>query len=171
MGKVLSGNLANRRGDTVMKLDGKQIIHSNRRNVWKQLNDPVVLQECIPGCKEFTGSVDEGFQAVVTQKIGPVKATFRSTISLSDIDPGNSYTIIGEGKGGAAGFARGSVRIALNDVPDGTELTYDADAKIGGKLAQLGSRLVRGVAKKLSAQFFKRFSELVENNQDGNNTS
>ena len=150
-----------------MKLDGKQIIHSNRWTVWSNLNDPAVLKQCIPGCKEFTGSVEEGFQAVVTQKIGPVKATFRGTISLSDIDPGNSYIINGEGKGKAAGFARGSVRVTLSDVPEGTELAYDADAKIGGKLAQLGSRLVRGVAKKLSARFFENFAELVADGQEG----
>ncbi|MCY4543046.1 MAG: carbon monoxide dehydrogenase subunit G [Rhodobacteraceae bacterium] len=146
-----------------MKLDGKQLIRAKRHTVWEKLNDPDVLKQCIPGCREFTGSSEEGFEAVVTQKIGPVKATFRGMISLSDVEPGRSYTINGEGKGGAAGFARGSVKVLLTDLPEGTELAYDADARIGGKLAQLGSRLVGGVSKKLTAQFFDKFGEIVEN--------
>jgi len=129
--------------------------------VWQALNSAEVLQSCIPGCTEMTGSVAEGFEAVVTQKIGPVKATFHGAIALSNIIENESYHITGEGKGGAAGFAKGGAVVRLADVEGGTELSYTVEAKVGGKLAQLGSRLVDGVAKKLADQFFENFGEAV----------
>ncbi len=145
-----------------MKLEGSRVINASRAEVWDGLNDTEVLKTCIPGCSEFLGSVDEGFTARVTQKIGPVKATFNSVITIDEIDAPNSYRLCGEGKGGAAGFARGSARVNLMDHEDGTVLAYTVDAKIGGKLAQLGSRLVGGVARKLSDRFFATFQDEVE---------
>ncbi|MXU66100.1 CoxG family protein [Oceanomicrobium pacificus] len=145
-----------------MELKGTRTIAADRQTVWAALNDPEVLKACIPGCSELTGSPEDGFAAVVTQKVGPVKATFKGAVSLSEIDAPNSYVISGEGKGGAAGFAKGSAKVALSDVADGTELAYDVDAKVGGKLAQLGSRLIDGFAKKMADQFFENFQTQIE---------
>ena len=145
-----------------MELKGSRTIGATRQTVWAALNDPEVLKACIPGCEELTGSAEEGFEAKVTQKIGPVKAKFTGLVELSNVVPGESYTIGGEGKGGAAGFAKGSADVALADVEDGTELTYDVDAKVGGKLAQLGSRLIDSFSKKMADQFFTKFQEVVE---------
>ncbi|QDL91920.1 carbon monoxide dehydrogenase subunit G [Paroceanicella profunda] len=145
-----------------MELNGSRTIAADRATVWAALNDPDVLRACIPGCSELTGSPDEGFEATVTQKVGPVKATFKGAVTLSDIVEGESYTISGEGKGGAAGFAKGGARVSLADVEGGTELSYVVDAKVGGKLAQLGSRLIDGFAKKMADQFFERFQTAVE---------
>ncbi|WP_118133878.1 CoxG family protein [Oceanicella sp. SM1341] len=145
-----------------MELNGSRTIAADRATVWAALNDPDVLRACIPGCSELTGSPDEGFEATVTQKVGPVKATFKGAVTLSDIVEGESYTISGEGKGGAAGFAKGAAKVSLAEVPEGTELTYVVDAKVGGKLAQLGSRLIDGFAKKMADQFFERFQTAVE---------
>jgi len=110
----------------------------------------------------MTGSPEEGFEAKVTQKVGPVKANFAGAITLSDIVVGESYTITGEGKGGAAGFAKGGAKVKLTDVEGGTELAYEVDAKIGGKLAQLGSRLIDSFAKKMADDFFDRFKTALE---------
>jgi len=118
---------------------------------------------CIPGCEELTGSPEEGFQALVKQKVGPVKATFRGEVVLSDVVPGTSYTISGEGKGGVAGFAKGGAQVRLSDAEGGgTDLHYDVEAKVGGKLAQLGSRLVDSFASKMADQFFERFQAHLE---------
>lgn len=146
-----------------MELKGSRTIAADRATVWKALNDPDVLKACIPGCSEMTGSAADGFEAKVTQKVGPVKANFAGKVELSDVVEGQSYTISGEGKGGAAGFAKGGAAVALADVEGGTELTYDVDAKIGGKLAQLGSRLIDSFAKKMADQFFETFQTVVEN--------
>ncbi|MCY4260394.1 MAG: carbon monoxide dehydrogenase subunit G [Rhodobacteraceae bacterium] len=148
-----------------MKFEGQRIINASREEVWNALNSTEVLKAAIPGCSEFSGSAEEGFVATVTQKIGPVKATFNSTLTLDEVDAPNSYLIIGEGKGGAAGFAKGTARVRLNDHQEGTELDYEVDAKIGGKLAQLGSRLIGGVARKLTDRFFTTFQEEVEDRQ------
>ncbi len=145
-----------------MELKGSRTISAPRAQVWAALNDAEVLKACIPGCQELTGSPAEGFEAVVTQKVGPVKATFKGAVQLSDIVEGESYRISGEGKGGAAGFAKGGAAVSLADVEGGTELTYEVDAKVGGKLAQLGSRLIDGFAKKMADQFFERFQQAVE---------
>lgn len=146
-----------------MNLTDTQEINADRAAVWAALLNADVLKECIPGCQEMTGSADEGFEAVVVQKVGPVKATFRGNVSLSDIVVGESLVLTGEGKGGAAGFAKGAAKVALSESDQGgTILQYNVEAKVGGKMAQLGSRIIDGFAKKLATQFFDRFQQQVE---------
>lgn len=145
-----------------MEMTGTLRIAADRARVWEALNDPAVLKKCIPGCQELTGSPSEGFAAVVKQKVGPVSATFRGEVSISDVVELESYTITGEGKGGVAGFASGGAAVRVADAEDGTELTYDVKANVGGKLAQLGSRLIDGFARKMADQFFDRFRAEVE---------
>lgn len=146
-----------------MELSGSRIIDADRASVWARLNDAETLMACIPGCTELTGSPEEGFEAVVKQKVGPVRATFKGKVSISDVVEGESYTLTGEGTGGVAGFAKGSAAVSLTDAEDGgTELTYNVDAKVGGKIAQLGSRLIGGFARKMADQFFERFQTEVE---------
>lgn len=130
--------------------------------VWAALFDPAVLKACVPGCEELTGTAAEGFEAAVVQKVGPVKARFTGLVKLSDIVDGESCTISGEGKGGAAGFAKGAARVRLTPSGDGTTLAYEVDAQVGGKLAQLGSRIIDGFARKMADDFFNRFQEAVE---------
>ena len=145
-----------------MELIGSRIISANRATVWEGLNDPEVLKLCIPGCSEMHRDEDGGFTAVVTQKVGPVKATFKGAVTLTEIVPQVSYTITGEGKGGAAGFAKGGARVSLADVEGGTELSYGVEARVGGKLAQIGSRLVDGFAKKMADKFFTNLQIALE---------
>jgi hypothetical protein len=145
-----------------MEMTGERVIAAPRMEVWKALNDPDVLKACIPGCQEMEKTSDTSFAATVKQKVGPVSATFKGAVELSDIVEGESYRISGEGKGGAAGFAKGGAAVKLEDVDEGTRLTYDAEAKVGGKLAQLGSRLIDGFAKKMADQFFDRFKAELE---------
>jgi uncharacterized protein len=145
-----------------MNMSGTRVVAADRATVWAALNDPEVLKACIPGCQELTGSPREGFEAVVVQKVGPVKATFRGAVTLSDVVPQEGYHISGEGKGGAAGFAKGGARVSLADAEAGTELGYEVEAKVGGKLAQLGGRVVDGFAKKMADDFFERFQAAVE---------
>ncbi|WP_102108787.1 CoxG family protein [Oceaniglobus roseus] len=145
-----------------MELSGNRIIKADRQTVWQHLNDPETLKACIPGCEELTGSPEEGFEATVKQKIGPVKATFRGVVQLVNVNAPESYRIEGEGKGGVAGFAKGGANVALAEVEEGTELSYVADVAVGGKLAQLGNRLIDGVARRLSDEFFTRFKDRVE---------
>ena len=146
-----------------MEMKGGRHIAAPRTIVWEKLNDPDTLKICIPGCQELTGSKDEGFEAVVKQKVGPVRATFKGKVELRDVIEMQSYTISGSGKGGVAGFANGDAQVMLTDAEDGgTELTYDVQAKLGGKLAQLGGRLSGSGAKKLSDEFFDRFKAEVE---------
>jgi len=130
--------------------------------VWAALFDPEVLKACVPGCEELTGTAADGFEAAVVQKVGPVKARFTGLVKLSDIVEGESCTISGEGKGGAAGFAKGAARIALTPAEGGTLLSYEVEAQIGGKLAQLGSRIIDGFARKMAEEFFTRFQGAVE---------
>lgn len=145
-----------------MELTGSRQIAADRAAVWAALNDPEVLKASIPGCQELKGSPEEGFTATVKQKVGPVSATFNGAVELSNVQPGESYTITGEGKGGAAGFAKGGADVKLEDVEGGTLLTYAVKANVGGKLAQLGSRLIDGFAKKMADQFFENFQKAVE---------
>lgn len=130
--------------------------------VWRAILDPEVLRACIPGCESLTGSVSEGYQAVVKQKVGPVSATFHGLVNISDIVEGRSLRLSGEGKGGVAGFAKGGADVLLEPVEGGTRLTYDVQASVGGKIAQLGSRIIDGFARKLADEFFTRFQEAVE---------
>ena len=146
----------------MMELNGMRNLAVPRETVWQALNDPEILRACIPGCSELTGSPADGFEATVTQKVGPVKATFKGGIELSDVVEPESYRITGQGKGGAAGFAKGSAAVKLVEIEGGTELNYEVEARVGGKLAQIGSRIIAGVAKKLTNEFFERFQAEVE---------
>lgn len=145
-----------------MTMSGEQQLAAPREKVWTMLNDPEVLKACIPGCETLEKTGDNEFAAVATNKIGPVKARFKGKVRLSDLDPPNGYKISGEGDGGIAGFAKGGATVALADKDGGTLLTYNVEAQIGGKLAQLGQRLVNGAAKKLADDFFAKFAAAVK---------
>lgn len=145
-----------------MKLEDQQTIRAPRTAVFAALNDPEVLRRCIPGCETLIQESETQLSATVALKIGPVAARFTGAVTLSDIDPPNGYTISGEGKGGPAGFAKGGARVTLHDAPEGTLLAYDATAEVGGKLAQVGARLIDQTARKLAGDFFARFAEIVE---------
>ena len=146
-----------------MDMTGEHQIKAPKAAVWAALNDPEVLKQSIAGCEELVKSGDSEFQAQVTAKVGPVKAKFSGKVTLSDLDPPNGYTITGEGQGGAAGFAKGGAKVHLEDAPGGgTTLKYEVHAQIGGKLAQIGSRLIDGAARKMAEEFFSAFSAAVE---------
>lgn len=145
-----------------MQMSDSREIKASPQAVWDAILNPEVLKDCIPGCTEVLGNATEGFEATVTQKIGPVKATFKGAVTLSDMVEGKTVKLSGEGKGGAAGFAKGGAVVTLEEIPGGTRLTYDVEAAVGGKLAQLGSRIIDGVAKKMADEFFTRFQESVE---------
>ena len=145
-----------------MKLTDSRDIKADPQVVWDANLNPEVLKECIPGCESLTGSVAEGYEAVVKQKVGPVSATFTGLVQLSDIVPGKSLKISGEGKGGVAGFAKGGADVSFEPMEGGTRLTYAAEANVGGKIAQLGSRIIDSFAKKLADEFFTRFQAAVE---------
>jgi len=145
-----------------MKMSDSRDIAADRATVWAALLSPEALKACVPGAQEVTGTPEDGFEAVVTQKVGPVKATFKGQVTLSEMKPCESLTLSGEGKGGAAGFAKGGADVTLKEVEGGTELHYEVDAKVGGKLAQLGSRIIDGFAKKMADQFFNNFKDAVE---------
>jgi uncharacterized protein len=145
-----------------MQMSDSQRIPASKEKVWAALNDPAILKQCIPGCEALEMSSPTEMTATVVFRVGPVKATFGGKVTLSDLDPPNSYRISGEGSGGVAGFAKGGASVRLEaDGPDATVLHYDVDAQIGGKLAQLGSRLIDSTAKKLAGQFFASFGEVV----------
>ena len=144
-----------------MEMTGEYRIPAPRQRVWEALNDPEILKQCIPGCEELEKKSDTEFEARVLAKVGPVKARFKGRVALSDINPPESYVISGEGKGGPAGFARGGATVRLEEVDGVTTLRYEAKADVGGKLAQIGSRLVQGTAKKMADEFFGKFSEVV----------
>lgn len=145
-----------------MKMTGEERIAAPREAVYAALNDPEILKAAIPGCKELNKLSDTEMEAKVGLAVGPVKATFTGAVTLTDLDPPNGYRIVGEGKGGAAGFAKGGASVRLeDDGTGGTVLHYDVDADVGGKLAQLGSRLIDSTAKKLAKQFFETFGTLV----------
>ena len=125
-----------------MKMTGEYTIAAPRRAVWNALNDPDVLRQCIPGCQSVEQTAEAEYSATVMAKVGPVKAKFSGQVTLSNIDAPNGYRISGEGSGGVAGFARGGADVTLQDAPEGTTLSYAVDAQVGGKLAQIGSRLI-----------------------------
>ena len=145
-----------------MEIKGKYIIASAREEVWEALNDPEVLKECIPGCESFTKNSDTEYDANIMASIGPVKARFKTTVKLENLRPPESYTIAGSSKGGNAGFARGNADVMLVEVTSGTELSYAANLKVGGKLAQVGSRLVSGATKKTADEFFGSLSTRLD---------
>lgn len=144
-----------------MKMTGSYEIAADRETVWAALNNPDVLRECIPGCDSLEMTAENELTAAVTAKVGPVKAKFTGVVELKDLNPPVSYRIEGSGKGGAAGFAKGGADVSLAESGNGTTLTYEADAQVGGKLAQIGARLIDGTAKKMADQFFGAFSEKV----------
>jgi carbon monoxide dehydrogenase subunit G len=144
-----------------MRMSGEQRIPAAQQVVWEALNDPEVLRRSIPGCESVERIGDNEFSAAVTAKIGPVKARFNGKITLGDIDPPRGYRLTGEGEGGAAGFARGAATVMLEPDGDATRLKYKVEATVGGKLAQLGSRLVDAAARKMADDFFTRFNDIV----------
>jgi carbon monoxide dehydrogenase subunit G len=145
-----------------MTMTGEVALPATRDVVWAKLNDAEVLKACIPGCEELNKNSDTEFQAVAVTKIGPVKARFKGKVQLTDLDPPNGYRISGEGDGGVAGFAKGGATVTLVEQEGGTLLTYNVEAQIGGKLAQLGQRLVNGAAKKIADEFFKNFAATMQ---------
>src|ERR1700689_1116384 len=145
-----------------MQMNDSQRIPAAREKVWAALNDPEVLKTCIPGCQKLEMSSPTEMTATVVFKVGPVKATFGGKVTLSDLDPPNSYRISGEGSGGVAGFAKGGATVRLeSESAEVTILHYAVDAQIGGKLAQLGGRLIDSTAKKLAGEFFAAFGAVV----------
>jgi carbon monoxide dehydrogenase subunit G len=144
-----------------MKMTGEQRIAASRQRVWEGLNDPAVLRQCIPGCQSLEREPDGRLRATVEVKIGPIGARFTGAVTLSDIDAANGYRITGEGQGGTVGHARGGARVKLADDGAGTLLSYDVDAEVGGRLAQLGGPLIDATAKQLAAKFFKTFDTVV----------
>ena len=144
-----------------MTMTGEVKLAATRDIVWAKLNDPEVLKLCIPGCEELEKVSDHEFVAVATNKIGPVKARFKGRVQLTDLDPPNGYRISGEGQGGIAGFAKGGATVRLSDDEGGTLLSYNVQAEIGGKIAQLGQRLVNSAAKSMADDFFVRFANSV----------
>ncbi|HVV60857.1 MAG TPA: carbon monoxide dehydrogenase subunit G [Pseudolabrys sp.] len=144
-----------------MTMTGEVQLPAPRATVWEKLNDPETLKACIPGCEELNKTSDTEFQAVAVTKIGPVKARFKGNVQLTDLDPPNGCKISGQGDGGVAGFAKGGATVKLADKDGGTLLTYNVEAQIGGKLAQLGQRLVNGAAKKVADEFFANFAKNV----------
>ncbi|MDW3222839.1 MAG: carbon monoxide dehydrogenase subunit G [Paracoccaceae bacterium] len=145
-----------------MQMSDTRQIAASPAEVYAALLSPEVLEACVPGAQGVTGSAEEGFEATVVQKVGPVKATFKGAVTLSDMVPNEALTITGEGKGGAAGFAKGGAEVRLVAKDGGTELSYDVEAKVGGKLAQLGSRIIDGFAKKMAEQFFSNLQNTIE---------
>ena len=144
-----------------MTMTGSFDLPASREVVWRKLNDPDVLKSCIPGCQSLEKTSETSFAAVAKLKVGPVSATFKGKVNLLDIEAPSGYRIVGEGEGGIAGFAKGGASVKLEEIPEGTRLTYDVEANIGGKMAQLGARLINGVAKNMADQFFTKFEQSV----------
>jgi carbon monoxide dehydrogenase subunit G len=150
-----------------MDMTGEYRIPAPRQRVWEGLNDPNILKDCIPGCRSIDKVSDTEFTAQVVAKVGPVQATFGGKVTLSDLDPPKGYTIAGEGTGGVAGFAKGSAQVELAEEDGGTLLKYAAQAHVGGKLAQIGSRLVGATARKMADDFFGRFANIIADGATG----
>jgi len=144
-----------------MEMTGEQRIAAPRQRVWEALNDPEVLRACIPGCQSLDRNGDNGFTAVAEVKIGPIGARFKGNVTLNDLDPPNGYTIEGSGNGGVAGNAKGAAKVRLSDDAGGTLVSYDVDAQVGGRMAQLGGPIIDATAKQLAGKFFSRFGEIV----------
>lgn len=145
-----------------MQMTGEQRIAAPRQKVWEALNDPAVLAQCIPGCQSLERDGDNRFVAVAEVKIGPIGARFKGNVQLSDIDAPNGYTITGSGNGGIAGSAKGGAKVRLADGGDGgTLVSYEVDAEVGGRMAQLGGPIIDATAKNLAGKFFSKFGEVV----------
>jgi carbon monoxide dehydrogenase subunit G len=141
-----------------LEMSGEYVLPQSREKVYAALNDAEMLKKCIPGCEELVKESDNEFAAVVKLAVGPVSARFKGRVRLEDLDPPNGYRIAGEGEGGVAGFAKGGATVKLTEVPEGTKLTYNAEANVGGKIAQLGQRLLAGTSKKIADKFFANFT-------------
>src|SRR5262245_2387669 len=144
-----------------MEMTGEQLIPLPQQDTWNALNDPEVLKDCIPGCESMERASDNQYEVVLVAKVGPVSAKFKGKMTITESDPPRAYTLVFEGQGGAAGFAKGAANVELKPQDSATLLSYTAKATIGGKLAQVGSRLVDGVARKLAGEFFAAFNERV----------
>ncbi len=144
-----------------MKLKGEIRINAPRETVFAALNDPEVLKQSIPGCQDLEKTSDTEFTATVVAKVGPIKATFKGDVTLHDLNPPESYAISGQGQGGTAGFAKGGAKIHLTEDGAQTVMSYEVNADVGGKLAQLGGRLIEGTSKRLTGQFFENFEKIV----------
>lgn len=142
-----------------MEMTGEQLIPLPQQATWKALNDPAVLKDCIPGCESITSTGDNQYEVVLTAKVGPVSAKFKGSMKVTDSNPPHAYTLQFEGQGGVAGFAKGEAGVKLTPQGNNTMLAYSAKAAIGGKLAQVGARLIDGVARQLAAKFFESFSK------------
>jgi uncharacterized protein len=144
-----------------MEMTGEQLVPASQQDTWNALNDPEILKACVPGCEAIDPLAQNEFQVAMVARVGPVSAKFKGKLSLSDLDPPNSYSIAFEGQGGAAGFGKGSARVTLAPQEGGTRLGYTVNASVGGKLAQIGSRLVDAAARKIADDFFKAFNDKV----------
>ncbi len=144
-----------------MEMKGEQLILASQEATWAALNDPEVLKACVPGCESIEPTAENAYQVLMTARVGPVSAKFKGMLTLSDIDAPNSYSLAFEGQGGAAGFAKGGAHVRLSSEQDGTRLSYEVKANVGGKLAQIGSRLVDAAAKKVANDFFNNFNAKV----------
>jgi hypothetical protein len=144
-----------------MEMLGERLISAPRQVIWDTLNDATALKNCLPGCDRLEKTSESTFEATITAKVGPVKTTFVGSVTLSDIDPPNAYTISFEGKGGAAGFAKGSAKVRLAEGDGVTHLQYVIAASLGGKLGQLGARVIDGVARQMADDFFGRFADVI----------
>lgn len=145
-----------------MEMTGEQLIPLPQETTWRALNDTEILKDCIPGCESIDKQSDNEYLLTMTAKVGPVSAKFKGKMTLSEVDPPHAYTLLFEGQGGVAGFAKGQASVRLVPEGDGTKLGYTVKAMVGGKLAQVGARLIDGVAKKLSEQFFSAFNERAQ---------
>ena len=144
-----------------MEMSGEQLVPASQQDTWNALNDPAMLKQCVPGCESIEPIGENQYQVLMVARVGPVSAKFKGKLSLSDIRPPSSYSIAFEGQGGAAGFAKGGAQVRLSSENESTRLAYDVKANVGGKLAQIGSRLVDAAAKKVADDFFRNFNEKV----------
>lgn len=141
-----------------MEMSGEQLVPASQQKVWDALNDPEMLKACVPGCESIEPTGENAYQVLMVARVGPVSAKFKGKLTLSDVHPPQSYSIAFEGQGGAAGFAKGGAKVHLAPEGAGTKLSYDVKASVGGKLAQIGSRLIDGAAAKMADDFFARFA-------------
>ena len=144
-----------------MEMSGEQLIPASQAATWAALNDPEILKACVPGCESIEKTAENEYVVLMTARIGPVSAKFKGKLALSDLDPPNSYSLAFEGQGGVAGFGKGGAKVQLLPEGGNTKLTYQVKANVGGKLAQIGSRLIDGVARKMAEDFFKKFNARV----------
>jgi len=147
-------------------MSAEQVIPASQQQTWDALNDPSMLKQCVPGCESIDPIGDNQYQVLMVARVGPVSAKFKGKLTLSDIQPPNSYSISFEGQGGAAGFAKGGAQVRLSPEGESTRLAYDVKANVGGKLAQIGSRLVDAAAKKVADEFFNNFNKRMSSSED-----